>query len=175
MTLDTLPYADAERLVMVWETNPRGQQISISGPDFRDWQRDTRSFQQMAAFTSRSRDLTGPGTPEHLDGSEISSGFFSTLGVELALGREFSVPEDLRGGSPVAIISDCLWRDRFEHSPEAIGKSITLDGVSYSIVGVRPSGFRFEGNADVYTPLGQGDPLILNDRTVSTESYVSRA
>src|SRR6202040_1601202 len=69
-----------------------------------------------------------------------------------------------RGGTPVVIISNRLWRNRFDGGAEALGKSVTLDGVDYTIVGVTPTGFRLEHDADVYTPLGRSDPLILNDR-----------
>jgi predicted permease len=118
----------------------------------------------MAAFNERGVDLTASGAPEHIEGKEISAGFFGILGARLAVGREFSPEEDRPGGTPVAIISDRLWRNRFDGSPGAVGKSVTLDGVDYSIVGVTAPGFRLEGDADVYRPLGQGDPLILNDR-----------
>ncbi len=100
----------------------------------------------------------------HLKTSQVTSGFFSTLGTELALGREFTLQENQPGGAPVAVISDRLWRDRFGGSPEALGKSVTVNGVTYSVVGVAPPGFRLIGDADVFTPLGQLDPLILNNR-----------
>ena len=106
---------------------------------------------------------------------EISSGFFRTLGVKLALGREFSPEEDRHGSAPVAIISDRLWRNRFGGSTEALGKSVTLGGSDFTIVGVLRSGFHFVGNeADVYTPLGQGDPLIFNDRTIHPIFCIAR-
>jgi predicted permease len=167
--LAPLQYFHPDRLVMVWENNPRFPRTWVSYPNFRDWQRGARSFQQMGAFREQGVDLAGPGTPEHLNGKEISSGFFSTLGTELALGREFSPEEDRQGGTPVAIISNRLWRNRFDGSPESLGRSITLEGVDYTIVGVTPLGFRLladvpEDDADVYTALGRSDPLILNDR-----------
>jgi predicted permease len=164
VVLAPLPYFEPDRLVMVWESNPRLPRVYVSYPNFLDWQRSARSFHRMAAFTEKGLDLTGPGAPEHLDAKEISSGFFSTLGVELTIGRAFSLEEDRPAGAPVAIISNRLWRNRFDGSPEVLGKSVTLEGVDYIIVGVTPSGFRLEDPADVYTPLGQGDPLVLNDR-----------
>jgi predicted permease len=162
--LAPLPYFQPDRLVMVWENNPRFPRVFVSYPNFLDWQHSARSFRQMAAFMEQGVDLTGPGAPEHLDGKEISSGFFGTLGAKLTLGREFSPEEDRRGGTPVVIISNRLWRNRFDGGAEALGKSVTLDGVDYTIVGVTPPGFRLEHDADVYTPLGRSDPLILNDR-----------
>jgi predicted permease len=162
--LAPLPYFQPDRLVMVWENNPRFPRVFVSYPNFLDWQHSARSFRQMAAFMEQGVDLTGPGAPEHLDGKEISLGFFGTLGAKLTLGREFSPEEDRHGGAPVVIISNRLWRNRFDGSAEALGKSVTLDGVDYTIVGVTPPGFRLEHDADVYTPLGRSDPLILNDR-----------
>jgi MacB-like periplasmic core domain len=80
VVLAALPYPQPDRLVMVLESRPSAKQIGISYPDFQDWQHGSRSFEQLAALTSRTYDLTGPGTSEHLDGMEVSSGFFATLG-----------------------------------------------------------------------------------------------
>jgi len=176
VVLAPLQYVNPDRLVMVWENNPRFPRTWVSYPNFRDWQRSARSFQQMAAFREQGVDFAGPGTPEHLNGKEISSGFFSTLGTEVTLGREFSPEEDRYGGTPVVIISNRLWRNRFDGSPEALGKSLTLGGVDYAIVGVTAFGvtafgFRLEDDADVYTPLGQTDPLVLNDRAAHNGIY----
>jgi predicted permease len=113
----------------------------------------------------RGVDLTFPGAPEHVNSKEVSAGFFGTLGVELPLGREFSSEEDRQGGAAVAIISDRLWKNRFEGSRDVLGKYVTLDGVDYTVVGVLPQGFSFGYQyADVLTPLGRSDPVILNDR-----------
>jgi len=176
VVLAPLQYVNADRLVMVWENNPRFPRTWVSYPNFRDWQRSARSFQQMAAFRQEGVDFAGPGTPEHLNEKEISSGLFSTLGTELTLGREFSPEEDRFGGNPVAIITNRLWRNRFEGSPKALGKLLTLGGVDYTIVGVTPFGVTalgspLEDDADVYTPLGQSDPLILNDRAAHNGIY----
>ena len=163
--LAPLPYAQPDRLAVVWESNLHyGWHVWISYLNFRDWQRDSRSFEQMGAFYYQARDLTAPGAPEHVDGKEISSGFFGALGAKLTLGREFTPQEDQPGGAPVAIISDRLWRDRFSGDRQALGRSLTLDGVDYTVVGVAPRGLHFYGDAEVYTPLGQGDPAILNER-----------
>jgi len=174
--LAPLPYREPDRLVLMWQYNQTLKHvISVSYPDFLDWQRNAGSFQQMAAFGSQDRDLTGPGQPEHLTGEQISSGLLNTLGVRPILGREFSPDEDMRGGAPVVIISQRVWRDRFANSPAALGKSVTLDGVDYTVIGVLPSDFRLIGeDADVYTPLGQGDPLIYGDRTIHPILCIAR-
>lgn len=174
--LAPLPYNEPDRLVLVWQYNLKLKHpISISYPDFLDWQRDARSFQQMAAYDLQDRNLTTPGTPEHLNGEEISAGFLSTLGIKPILGREFSPDEDKPGGAPLVLISNRLWRDRFASSIEALGKPVTLDGVDYTIAGVLPADFRLLGDdADVFTPIGQGDPLIYGDRTIHPVLCIAR-
>jgi predicted permease len=171
-----LPYRDPDRLVFVWLYNlALKSPTALSYPDFLDWQRSARSIQEMAAFTRQDYDLTSPGTPEHLTGKRASSGFFRVLGVMMAFGREFTANEDQHGGAAVIVISNHLWRDRFSSSPAILGKSVTLGGGDYTVVGVLPPGFRFgDEYADVYTPLGQGDPVELNDRTAHNVACIAR-
>src|SRR5690348_273767 len=149
--LAPLPYREPDRLVMVLESNLRFPLDAISYPNFQDWQRSAHSFQQMAAVMEvQGFDLTAPGTPEHLSGYRISSGFFGTLGENLALGREFSAGEDRQGGAPVVIISNRLWKDRFAGSPQVLGQFLTLDGVGHTIIGVTQPGFRLLSPRDLY-------------------------
>jgi predicted permease len=163
--LAQLPYTEPDRLVIVMESNLLFPQDAISYPNFQDWQRTARLFEQMSAvMVDQGFDVTSPGTPAHVNGNRISSGFFHTLGAKLSLGREFLSQEDQRGGAPVAIISNRMWKNRFGGSPQALDKSVTLDGVDYTIVGVFPSGFRFWDEADVFVPVGQFNPLILDAR-----------
>jgi predicted permease len=164
--LAALPYSQSNRLVIVWERNLHfAHNMPASYPNLLDWQRSARSFQQIAAMRWEDYDLTSPGTPEHLLGEEISSNFLPTLGVEPALGRNFSSEEDERGGAPVAIIGNRLWETRFGGSPAVLGKTVALNGVDYAIVGVLPANFRFgDESFDVSTPLAQGDPLLLDPR-----------
>jgi predicted permease len=164
VVLAPLPYYQPDQLVVVWEKNPSGRNISPSYLDFQDWQRSTRSFQGMAAFTWHAYDLTNPGSPEHLDGWQISSGFFKALGADLIAGRDFTPEENQHGGNQVVILSERVWRNRFGGSTAALGKAVTLDGADYTIVGVAPSGINMGGTIDVYLPVGQGDPLMVNDR-----------
>jgi predicted permease len=168
VVLAPLPFNEPDRLVIVWDINLTLKRImSASYPDFQDWQRNSQSFQQMAALNFQDFDLTSPGAPEHLVGWQVSANFFSTLGENLTLGRDISPEEDKFGGPPVVIISDRLWRDRFAGSAAALGKVVALNGVDHTIIGVLPLGFHvFEDIADVYTPLGQGDPMDMNDRSI---------
>jgi putative ABC transport system permease protein len=162
--LAPLHYQQPGRLVMIWGSNPRFPQVWNSYPNFQDWQRSSSSFQEMAAFREQGVDLTSPGAASHVRTGQISTGFFNTLGVRLGFGREFTSQENQRGGAAVAVISNRLWRQRFAGSSEALGNTVTVDGVNYSIVGIAPANFHFEDDVDIYTPLGQVDPLVLNNR-----------
>jgi len=175
VVLAPLPYAQPDRLVLVLLYNPALKYpTDLSYPDFIDWRRNSTSFEKIAAFQPQGFDLTSPGTAEHVAGMQASREFFSTLGVKFALGREFTSQEDEYAGTPAVVISDRLWRDRFSASPSAVGKSITLNGVAYTIVGILPPAFRFDTDADVYTGLGQRDPALFNDRTIHDIACVAR-
>jgi putative ABC transport system permease protein len=162
VVLAQLPYDQPERLVMIWQKNHRGFHIYVSGPNFLDWKRSSRSFERIAGIQWQSHNLTSPGSAQHVEGREVSSNFFSTLAIKLALGREFSAQEE-QAGTPVVIISDSLWKNRFSGVSDAIGKTIMMDGVDYTVVGILPAGFRFMSEADVYTPLGR---VETHDRSV---------
>ena len=169
VVLAPLPFEQPDQLVWVRENNLKlNREMSLSYPDFLDWQRSAKSFQEMAGIKYQGFDLTNPGTPAHVEGEEISAGFFSVLGVKLVLGREFSPEEDRQNGTPVVILSNRFWRDRFGGSPKALDKSVTLHGIDYRILGVLPPGFHLgiDSDADLYAPLGQSDPLIIHDRTI---------
>jgi predicted permease len=174
--LAPLSYPDPDRLVLVLLYNRTLKFVSyLSYPDFQDWQQSSRSFQNIAVFRRQGFDLASPGEPQHVNGLEVSSGFFGTLRTTMAIGRDFLPYEDRVGGPPAVVISDGLWRDRFSAAPAVLGRPLTLNGVGYTVVGVLQPGFRF-GNpqADVYTPIGRIDSLYRNDRTVHDLASVAR-
>jgi predicted permease len=176
VVLAPLPYSQPDRLVVVWENNLHFKHVVWpSYPNFQDWERSAGSFQQMAALRWQDFDVTSPGAPEHLQGENVSADFFTTLGVNLALGRDFSPQEDQHGGAPVVIISNSFWRNRFGGNPRVLGKTVTLNGIVYTVGGVLPSGFSFaDQHDDVYTPLGQGDPLMLDPRGAPAVLSIAR-
>ncbi|HEY3740490.1 MAG TPA: ABC transporter permease [Bryobacteraceae bacterium] len=174
--LAPLAYRDPDRLVMVLLYN-RSLKYStyLSYPDFLDWQREARSFDEMAAYEGHGFDLTSPGMPEHVAGKQVSASFFDTLGVTPALGHPFTPKDDQTGGMPAAVISDRLWRERFGGDRAVVGRPVTLSGSVYTIVGVLKPGFRFETEqADVYTPLGRRNTLLQNDRTNHDLASIAR-
>ena len=103
----------------------------------------------------------------------ISAGFFSTLGVKPVLGRTFRSDDDQLGAAPVVILGGGFWSREFGSSPDVIGKSLTLNGTSYTVVGVIPASFTFYGHdRDVYTPIGQWNDPSFRDRRISVSAHV---
>jgi len=162
--LQPLPYYDPSRLMILSERTPEFETMSVSYPNYLDWEKQDRSFESLAAHRWGDYDLTGGGMPEHLSGRIVSSGFFSTLGVKPLLGRDFEAQEDHLGAARVVMISGGLWKRRFGASPEVIGKLITLSGRGYTVIGVVPADFRLWGAADVFTLLGQWDDVLARSR-----------
>jgi predicted permease len=147
----------------------------LSYPDFLDWEQRSRSFEQIAAFNQQGFDLTSPGSPEHIDGKQISSNLFKTLGVNLALGRELLAEEDRIAGPSAVVISNRLWRERFAGSPTVLGEMVTLNGVDYAITGVLTPGFHLdEQQADVYTSLARSEPVFLTNRAIHNIACIVR-
>jgi predicted permease len=163
-----LPYPNPAQLAWLAESKPNFATGSISFPNFRDWQKNNRSFSAMGAYRPYSYSLTGWGEAEQLRAVFVTSEFFSTLGVNPAAGRLFAPGEDEIGAAPIAVISGGFWERKFGSSPDAVGKSLTLDGKSFTIVGVIPSNFKlsvagFQSSA-VYVPLGQWSNPLLPQR-----------
>ncbi|MEK6321114.1 MAG: ABC transporter permease [Acidobacteriota bacterium] len=142
--LRPLPYNAPDRIVAFWENNlPNDiKKESTSGPNFTDWKDQAESFEAMAAFHRTSPILSGDGEPERIQGCAVTDGFFSVLKVEPALGRVFLPDEIQPGKNRVVILSDGMWRRRFGSDQNIIGKTVTLSGNPYTVVGVMPSYFR---------------------------------
>jgi putative ABC transport system permease protein len=145
--LRPLPYHDPARLVMLWQSLPqRGLvQVPVSQADFEDFQKQSRSFENMAAIYIDKEEfgLTGVGDPEQVRGMPVSANLFSILGVQPMLGRDFLPGEDQAGNENKVILSYGLWQRRFGGDRGVIGKTITLDRQPRTVVGVMSHGFNF--------------------------------
>ena len=166
--LNPLPYPESERLVMIYSASKQFQHGSVSYPNYLDWERQSKSFSSMGAFRDDDWNLTGQGEAERLHGYMVSAGFFPTLEVAPVLGRLLSPEEDRLGSPPVVMIGQGLWRSKFGGSGDVLGKTMILNGVGYTIVGVIPAGFRlYSGdNTEIYIPLGQWGDSTFRDRRV---------
>jgi predicted permease len=163
--LKPLAYPEAHQLVTLHgKTEKYGEQWGFSYPEFHDYQSTSRTLRSVAAWTYGGGTVTKPGEAEYLFGRHISSGLFSVLGVPLVAGRAFLPQEDQPGASPVAVLGYGLWQRRFGGRPETIGQQIVVDGKSYTIVGIAPAELRLDGEADIYTPLGQSNEPRMQNR-----------
>src|SRR5262247_1303029 len=142
--LKPLPYPDPERIVSVWEKRPDGGNNYISTLNFLDWERQNRCFQFLSAFTGDTVTLTGSGSPEQLYVHRVSASYFKALGVDATLGRAFAASENEVGADLEVVLSNRIWQSRFGGDPKVIGRKITLDAKSYTIIGVLPANSTFD-------------------------------
>jgi predicted permease len=166
--LNPMPYPHSEELVALHESKPNFDRGSISYPNFFDWQKDNHTFAAMAISRGFGFSLTGLGEAEQVNARFISSDYFSLLGVNPVIGRNFAPGEDRIGAAPIVMISAGLWNRKFGSSPSVLGKTLTLDGRAYTVVGVTPENFdlfrRSANLADVFVPIGQWNNPLLSRR-----------
>jgi predicted permease len=167
--LSPLPFPHPNQLVAVDESKPNFARGSISFPNFRDWRDQSRSFSGLAVYRGWSATLTGTGDAVQVNGMFVSADFFSLLGVRPILGRTFVAGEDEIGAAPLAILSESLWKRRFDSAPDLVGKGVTLDGRLYTIVGVVPGAgdiaTRSTDPSEVFLPIGQWNNPLLSSRS----------
>ncbi|HEV1996130.1 MAG TPA: ABC transporter permease [Candidatus Acidoferrum sp.] len=166
--LNPLPYPKPEQLVTLAESKPNFDSGSISFPNFRDWRKDNRTFSRMGIARGHSFNLTGTGDAEQVRAEFVSSDFLPLLGVKPVIGRLFSEGEDEIGASPIVLISAEFWSRKFGWGSDVLGKGITLDGRSYTIVGVVPASFKLQvwsfRPSELYVPIGQWTNNLLPSR-----------
>jgi hypothetical protein len=167
--LNPLPFANPDQLLAVYAMSPAFEQGSISYPNFLDWQKDNRSFAFLGAFRSEEYNMTGAGEPERLHGHMVSAEFFPALGIHPILGRYILPEEDRAGAAPVVVIGDGLWKRKFGLSPDALGKSLTMNGKAYTVVGVAPERLPVFSPTDVYVPIGQWTDQTFLNRHISMD------
>jgi putative ABC transport system permease protein len=152
--LRPLPYKDPASLLVLHETTPKVGDVSVSFPNFIDWRAASRTFRQMAAVQAVDFNLAGVTQPENISGDAVSPNFLSMMGVRPFLGRDFDASEEKPGTAPVLLLSFSLWQSHLGGDPNAVGKTITLDGRSFTIVGVLPPNYRSLDTTDVMLPIG---------------------
>src|ERR1044071_3160603 len=149
-----LPYKSPDRLYHIWENTPAKEfpKREFSYPDYQDYQQNN-VFEGLAAYTGGGAILSGHGDPENLNSPRVSANFFAVLGVDPILGRTFQTGEDVQSGPKVTILTYGLWQRTFGGDPGIIGRSLTLNGQSFTAVGVLPASFQFALRpADLFVP-----------------------
>ena len=158
--LRPLPYHQPEQLIEAESTNSRNPQTTaISYPDFFDWREQNKTLDHLVSYHDTSFTLTGLSRPLHVDGAVVSWELLPTLGVNPELGRGFTADEE-KQGTRVALISHKLWVEQFAADKSVLGRTLTLSGNAYTIIGVMPASFRFPVTSPenaVWTTLAQDD------------------
>jgi putative ABC transport system permease protein len=174
--LRPLPYYMPDQLVMLSAVDPLGKKrVTVSYPNFQDWKRDNDVFQDMAAFEYRTYNLTGDYEPERLSAAAVSANIFPLLGTNPQIGRSFLAEEDQFGVDGTVILGYQLWQRRFGSDNTIIGKRITLDNQSYTVVGVMPDTFRFPHQViELWTPLASVSKERKDQRATGYLNVIGR-
>ena len=140
-----LPFKAPESLVLLFERfSGQGlDQIPVSAPEYLDWEKQTRSYERIAAFNFANFNLTGGDMPERIQGAVVTPGLFPLLGVQPIKGRVFNDAEFGEGNDGVVVISERLWRRRFNSDPQLVGSQVSVNGRSFTVVGIMPANFEF--------------------------------
>ena len=153
--LKPLPYPHSEQIVRIFLSGPEFPKFPLNPFDFLDFRARNKSFQSMAAFTRGDIQLSGSGEPVELSGFGITSGYFRVLGLKPQLGREFDWNAEIPGNGQQVILSNRLWRTRFDAAPDIVGRKITLNMKPYTVIGVMPPGTEHPGNVYHALPYGE--------------------
>jgi predicted permease len=160
---EPMSYYQPDRVVMVW-SKIHEHRNSVSPADYLDWKEQSSAFQSLAAWSGNTINLSAGARPEQVRGFSVTPGFFQVIGQSVALGREFLPEEGQLGKDRVAILNHQFWIDRFSADPSVIGRVITVDGESRTIVGVIGSGPLDRGREKMFLPLAFS-PSQLNSDT----------
>src|SRR5438552_13581182 len=173
--LKPLPYPGSDRLVQIMSTGFRGVRFGVSFPDLHDLRALSQDFTGVAAVRTQRHNLTGAGDPREVQAAAVTADLFDVLHVHPELGHGFAAAEER---NPLALLSHGLWVTNFGRDPGILGKSISLDGRSFTVVGVMPTWFQFpHEDVQVWTPMGEflsQSPQVETDRGVHFLNAVAR-
>ncbi len=174
--LEPLPYPNPDRIVALWEREKDGSEDNTGYLTFLDIQRMATSFDGIAVTSQWQPTLQGRGDPERLNGQRVTQRYFSILGVHPALGHDFTAEENIRGRHRVTILSHGLWQRRFGGDSAIVGRSVSFDGIQYTVVGVMPKSFEslLAPGAQLWAPLGYEPSLPFACRTCHHLREVAR-
>ena len=151
-----VPFPDAERVVAIGTQDARNRQMGVSYYDFLDWREAARSFSDVALMAQPSFNVSEPGTaPERYNGAYVSGNTFRLIGERALLGRGFIPEDDLDGARPVVVLGYSIWQSRYAGDPAVLGKTIKVNDLLATVVGVMPQGMQFPPNTDLWLPFGQ--------------------
>jgi len=172
LLLKPLPFPEIDRVITIWDKEPtRGYTHNeVAMANYLDWRAQNHSFDQLALYRWWNVNLTGNDTPERIQGFLITANYTDVTGIKPMIGRAFTAEENQPGKGDVAIIANSLWQRRFGADPNVVGKTITVNGVPLTIVGVMPNSLSYPVPGEIYAPLTIAPELASNRQ--SHEFYV---
>jgi putative ABC transport system permease protein len=160
VVLRPLPYAEPDRVVMIFERDPKGRSSQVSLVAAEDWRTQLTTVARLALFGSQTANLTGRGEPDRMRAGFVSTEFFSVLGVTPIIGRDFAPGEDKPGAAGAAVLPYGVWEQRFGSDPAIIGRPLTLNNQPFEVIGVLPRRFEFPfDEIEVFLPLAAAPAL----------------
>jgi putative ABC transport system permease protein len=160
-----LPFTDADRVLVVASRDAKGRDGSASYADFLDWRDATRTFASLSAFSGATMNLSDEGrAPERFQGPYISANAFKAIGQAPILGRDFQPDDDRPGAAAVVIFGNGVFKNRYGGDPSVVGRTVKVNEVPATVIGIMPEGFKYPDNADVWMPLNQMPRLTEQKR-----------
>ncbi|MGD0298316.1 MAG: ABC transporter permease [Bryobacteraceae bacterium] len=155
MVLHPFPYPNLDRVMTVWESDVKlsSPRRRLAAGNFFDWKQNNRTFEYLAAYRGWNATLTGVDDPRRLQADQVSAGFFETFAMHPRLGRSFSEGDCEPGRDALVIVSDAFWKSQLASLPAPLGKTISLDSRTYTVIGVMPEDFEFPLATELWTPL----------------------
>ena len=157
-----LAVPDLKQVVVVYEQKNHGDDKPVALANFADWQRQSRSFEELAAHNLSHMSLTGAGDASQVWAVSTSPSFFSVLRTSALLGRVFDKSETQPGSNSVAVLGYAFWKSHFGNDPGVVGRTIELDQHTYTIIGVMPKSMQYPSRADLYVPMAQTEAQLAN-------------
>jgi putative ABC transport system permease protein len=152
--LRPLDYPQPDRIVVMHETNlPQFPEFSVSPPNYLDWEKQTKSYAAIAAYSGSQINLTGEGEPQRLIGVKATARYFDVYGIHPVLGRTFAAEEDAPGKNHVVVLSNPFWQRVFGGDKKVVGRAVRLNGESHNVIGVAPPDFGQASKVDVWMPM----------------------
>jgi putative ABC transport system permease protein len=162
--LQPLDYSQPDRIVNVRETNlPKFPEFSVSPPNYLDWEKQTKSYDYLAAYAGARINLTGDGEPQQLLGIKATGHYFDVYGIKPIVGRFLLPEEDAQGKNHVVVLSYGFWQRVFGAARDVVGRAVQLNGEPYQVVGVAPFGFGLTGKIDAWLPMAFKPDETAND------------
>ena len=150
--LRRLPYKTADRIAAIQELDPNGKLVQVTSANFLDWRAQNTVFEQLAAIRTATTNIALADHAERIDLAQTNANFFDIFGITPQYGRLFNPQDEQAGHQPVVVLSDALWQRRFGADPSMVGKSVTLDGRNYTVIGIAPRGFQYPDRTEIWLP-----------------------